>query len=112
MRRLIFLAAALALLAGPLSLSARAGDESLEQALVESATTPQQHAALANYYTAKAAAARKEAESHRSMAKAYGGVKGSQIAAMKEHCEKLATLSDDEAKEFDALASMHKDMAK
>jgi hypothetical protein len=90
MRRLIFLAAALALLAGPLTPSARAADESLEQVLVESATTPQQHAALANYYAAKATAARKDAEEHRAMAKSYGGGKATQLAAMKDHCDKLA----------------------
>jgi len=112
MRRWIFLASALALLAGPLTPNARAADESLEQVLVESATTPQQHAALAGYYAGKAAAARKDAEYHRAMGKSYGGAKASQLAAMKDHCDKLATLYDDEAKEYDAMAAMHRNMAK
>ena len=86
--------------------------DSLEQVLIESASTPKDHQALASYYTGKAAAARKEAESHRSMAKTYGGVKGSQIAMMKDHCEKLATLSDEQAKEYDMMAEMHAAAAK
>ena len=112
MQRLLFLATALALLAGPLAPIAGAADPSLEQVLIESATTPQQHAALASYYAAKAVAARKDAEYHRAMGKSYSGAKAAQVAMMKEHCEKLATLYDDQAKEFDMMASMQRDMAK
>lgn len=85
---------------------------SLEQVLIESASTPKEHQALASYYTGKAAAARKDAEYHRAMGKTYSGVKGSQLATMKDHCEKLASLDDEQAKEYDAMASMHRDMAK
>jgi hypothetical protein len=102
----------MSLLSGSIAQSALAGDASLEQALVESATTPEQHAALAHYYEGKAAAARKEAGYHRAMGKSYSGGKGSQIAEMKAHCDKLASLSDDQAKEYDAMASMHRGMAK
>ena len=112
MRPLIVFATAIALLVGPFAPIAAAGDASLEQVLVESASTPQAHAALANYYAGKAAEARKQAEYHRSMGKKYGGVKGVEIAMMKDHCAKLATLYDDQAKEFDMMASMHRDMAK
>lgn len=90
-----------------------AGDSSsLEQVLIESASTPKDHQALAKYYAGKAAEARKEAESHRAMAKAYGGAKGSQIAMMQDHCKKLAALADDQAKEFDAMAAAHEAAAK
>ena len=113
MLRPILLSTGLALfLVGPLAPSALAGDESLEQVLVESASTPKQHEALANYYSGKAAAARKEAEAHREMGKTYSGVKGSQLAMMKEHFEKLASLYDDTAKQYDMMASMHREMAK
>lgn len=112
MKRLIVLAGALALLAGPLAVTASAHDSDLEKALIESATTPQQHAALAHYYESKAASARKRAAEHREMGKSYSGAKATQLAAMKTHCEKLATLVDDEAKEYDAMAAMHKGMAK
>ena len=112
MRRLIVLAAALPMMAGPLTPTARAADESLEEVLVESPTTPQQHAALANYYAAKAASARKDAEYHRAMGKAYTGGSESLRAKAKDHCDKLVTLYDGQAKEFDAMASMHRDLAK
>jgi hypothetical protein len=103
----------LALTLGVLPAMARADEgSSLEQVLIESASTPKDHQALAKYYSAKAAEARKDAESHRLMAKTYGGVKGSQVAIMKDHCEKLATLSDDQAKEFDAMAAAHEAAAK
>jgi len=112
MRRLIFLAAALSLLGGPLGSMAFAGDASLEQVLIETASTPEQHAALASYYDAKAADARKDAEYHRAMGKAYGGVKASQLAAMKEHCEKLAALYEQQAKDYEMMATAHRGMAK
>jgi hypothetical protein len=112
MRRLVLLATAIALLGGPFAPIAAAADPSLEQVPIESASTPAQHTALANYYASKATAARKEAEHHRAMGKAYGGVKASQAAMMRSHCDKLATLYDDEAKQFDMLASMDRDMAK
>ncbi len=105
----------LSLVLGTLPATALADDSasaSLEQVLIESASTPKAHQALATYYTGKAAAARKDAEYHRAMGKAYSGGKGSQIAMMKDHCEKLASLADDQAKEYDAMASMHRDMAK
>jgi hypothetical protein len=111
MRRMIAFAAAVALFAGPLAPAAFA-DDSLEQVLVESASTPKDHAALARYYEGKAAHARKEAESHRAMGKTYSGAKPPQVAAMKEHCDKLAAAAESEAKEYDALAAAHKDMAK
>jgi len=95
-----------------LALAEDTASNNLEQVLIESASTPKEHQALANYYTGKAAAARKEAADHRAMAKSYGGAKGSQLATMKDHCEKLATLYDDEAKEFDAMAEVHTAAAK
>lgn len=112
MKRLVFLATAIALLVGPFAPLAASADASLEQVLIESASTPQQHEALANYYAGEAAEARKSAEYHRAMGKSYSGGKITQLATMRDHCEKLATLYDARAKEFDAMASMHRDMAK
>jgi hypothetical protein len=87
-----------------------AGD--LEQILVESASTPAQHEALARHFHEKAAAARKEAETHRSMAKAYGGTKLSIAAAQRKHCTDLAANLDAQAKLYDELASGHEAEAK
>ena len=75
MNRLISFVIAIVLWAGPLASAARADDGRLERLIVESADTPQEHAALASYYDGKAADARRLANHHRSMGKAYGGVK-------------------------------------
>lgn len=79
---------------------------------MESATTPAQHAALARYYGEKSAAAAKEAERHRAMAKSYGGAKAAEVARMKAHCKKLSALYDDQARQFDMLATEHAALAK
>ncbi len=112
MRRSIVLAAVVIVLGGSLASEGFAADASLEQVLVETASTPQQHAALAAYYDGKAAEARKEAADHREMAKAYGGVKASQLSAMKAHCDKLAALADEQAKDYEEMAAAHRGMAK
>ena len=88
------------------------GDHGLEQVLIESASTPAQHKALANHFRAKAADARQEAERHRSMAKTYAGTKAPMAGSQKEHCEKLAETYDAQAKQYDELAALHDAEAK
>jgi hypothetical protein len=110
--RLIPLALALALVAAPFLAREARADGELEQVLVESAATPAQHAALARYYQDKGAAASKEAERHRAMGKSYGGAKVAEVSRMREHCEKLAALYEDQAKQFDMLAKEHQSLAK
>ena len=112
MRRFVPFALALVLVSGPLAARAADAAADLEQVLVESATTPAQHAALARYYGDKSAAAAKEAERHRAMGKSYSGAKMVEVARMKEHCEKLSALYDDQAKQFDMLAKEHAALAK
>lgn len=94
--------------AGVASEPSRADDGALVQVLVESASTPKEHAALAGYYERQAAAARKEAAKHRSMGKAYAGGKFFDVQRMKAHCEKLAALYEEQATEFHALAQAHR----
>ncbi len=96
----------------PIALVARADDQAIVEVLIQSASTPAQHQALADYYKAKAAEAKKEAENHRAMAKTYGGQKASISAAQMEHCNKLASLMDSEAAEYEQLASAHAAAAK
>jgi hypothetical protein len=118
--------AAAFLLFGALALSpgfAAADDpsSSLEQALIESATTPAAHAALAKHYRAKAAEAQAEARSHESMAKSYvpaspagkttwGTIK--QRQKMSEHCKKLSQRNTEMAQEYESLAKLHDEQAK
>ena len=117
--------AAVFLLFGALALSpgfAAADDpsSSLEQALVESATTPAAHAALANYYRAKAADAQAEARNHERMAKTYNPSPGGkttwgtvqQHQKMADHCKRLSQQSTSAAQEYEALAKLHDEQAK
>lgn len=106
-----------AVLLGALALApsltvAQEGAASLEQLVVESADSPADHAALANYYRAKAAAARAEAKRHEGMARAYTGGKMMERARMQSHCKKIAKDHDAIAMEYDELAKLHDAEAK
>jgi len=90
-----------------------AGDQgSLEQLVVESADTPQEHEALSRYYAGKAEHMRQMAEMHRSMGATYGGTKITQRQRMQEHCNALAADFDKTAADFEALAKEHAEAAK
>jgi hypothetical protein len=102
----------LAVASTPIAGFAWADDSALEAVLAETATTPAQHQALAKYYRAKAADAKAQAETHRSMMKSYSGVRMSDAKAMAEHCNKLASLGDSQAAEYEKLAAAHEAMAK
>ena len=106
-----------ALLLGALALAPSvviAGEEghSLEQLVVESADSPADHAALANHYRAKAAAARAEAKRHEGMARAYTGGKFMERSRMQSHCKKIAANENAIAAEYDELAKLHDAEAK
>lgn len=96
----------------PLASVAAAQEHGLEQVLVESASTPAQHEALAKHYRRRAEASKADAASHRAMAKSYSGTKAATAKAMSDHCTKLASLSDDEAAQYEALAAEHEAAAK
>jgi hypothetical protein len=102
----------LALVAAPIAGIAWADDSALEQLMVETATTPAQHKALAKYYHSKAAEAKAEADNHRSMLKSYSGVSVPMGKQQAEHCNKLASLSDSQAAEYEKLAASHEAQAK
>ena len=101
----------LVLLAAPSSAKEPEGG-SLEQVFVESASTPEQHQALAKYYRGKAEHERREAANHKAMGSAYGGTKMTIAQAEKAHCEKLAALHESAAKEFDEMAAEHESLGK
>jgi RNA-splicing ligase RtcB len=108
MRRWVLVAAAAALINGSTASPCKADESALEQVLIESATTPAQHEALARYYDAKAASARAASANHRSIAKAYAAGKFAEVVAMKDHCEKLAALYEEQATQFEELAEMQR----
>jgi hypothetical protein len=111
MRQIIPFVIVAALSAGPFLSAAVADDASLVRVLAESASTPRQHAALASYYDEQAAAARKQAEHHSNMGRAYSTGKLVEVTRMKEHCAKLSALYAEQATEFERIAQMHRELA-
>ena len=112
--KLLRTALALMILAAPVTfVGAAEQDEFLQK--VESAKTAADHEALATHYDQLAAAARKEAADHREMAKTYksgpSGGKGT-VVAMPQHCTAIAKNLEATAKEYDAMARAHRELAK
>jgi hypothetical protein len=108
---------AAALLGGALSLSpglalAEEGAHSLEQLAVEMAQTPDQHAALARHFRAKAAELRAESERHAAMGRSYIGGKAAERAQMKGHCDAMSQKYTALASDYEALAKLEDQAAK
>ena len=83
------------------------------QQQIESARTPADHQALAEYYVKEAATAWARAADHRKMGKAYqaapmGGRGG---GSMPAHCNAAAASYEDLASKFEAMAAEHRQMA-
>jgi hypothetical protein len=83
--------------------------------MIETAKTAADHQAIADYYKQQAAAARAKVTEHQKMAKAYSmssiGMQATKTH-FHQHCEALVRIYESEAKEDDALAKAHEDMAK
>jgi hypothetical protein len=95
---------------GPSAFAAE--EHGLEQVLIESASTPAEHQALADHFRARAGSARRAAEHHRAMAKSYAGGKAAVAESQRAHCTKLAESFDAQAAEYDELAAIHDAEAK
>jgi hypothetical protein len=95
----------------PAAASAEEESRSLEQLVVEMAKTPAEHAALASYYRGKAGDARKLAQRHLSMGRAYVGGKSTQGRQFQNHCRKIAEQQEALAQEYEALATLHDEEA-
>ena len=70
-------------------LAATAQDQTLEHLVIEMASTPAQHAAIARHYLTEAEEARQQTKRHEQMASAYNN-KGRTGAPMGGHCQRLA----------------------
>jgi hypothetical protein len=79
-------------------------------ALAAKAQAPSEHGLLSEYYTTLAARYTADAKDHRAMAAAYRGQNRANPSAIA-HCDRLVQLSDESAKETQALAADHKQMA-
>lgn len=101
---LAILGAGLALGLLPTSAWADTDSQHLEHLMVENADTPAEHAALARYYRMKAADARSLANEHRAMAKRYRGKPG-EVRRMEKHCDRIAELNEELAKQYEKLAA-------
>ena len=76
-------------------------------AAAAAAKTPEDHQALAAFFTSKAEAAIASAENHEKMAKAFGNSK-----SMATHCASLAAADRKQAKDYTALAKAQEQLAK
>ena len=92
--------------------AAQAQDHTLEQLVVEMASTAAQHNAIAHHYATQAEAARGDASRHQQMARIYGGAGRAGQPQMRRHCEQLATKYEEIAAEYDQLAKLHTDEAR
>jgi hypothetical protein len=94
---------------------ARAADDGDLTKMIETAKTAADHEAIAAEYDRRAATARKEAERHRRMEKAYGTApvagKGTPTP-LPQHCAALARHYENAAQEYETLAAAHREMAK
>jgi hypothetical protein len=79
------------------------GSDSLLQVLVDSASTPAQHQALARYFRAEAADAEALADLHASMSRSYSGKPG-ELRNMNKHCDQIVKLNQDLAAQYESLA--------
>lgn len=77
-------------------------------ALATRASTPADHHALEEYFQTAPKRYGAAVNEHSSMAQAY---RGTRIAQAAVHCDRLVSLSRDEAKEATAAAEMHKQLA-
>ena len=96
---------AAALFVAPLSI--RAQDEGVEHLVIEMASTPAQHAALARHYLSEAEGARRETRRHEQMARAYDQGKTAVGMPARGHCRRLAEQFTEIAQEYEELAKLH-----
>ena len=97
---------------GYLPFSAAEDGKNIEQ-MISQAKTPADHEAIAAYYDKEAQDAHQKHALHQQFSKSYSTVpvlktKTGAVA----HCDTIAKKYEDIAKEDEALAKMHRDMAK
>ena len=83
--------------------------------MIASAKTPADHEAIAAYYDGQAKELRQKVEEHRKMGAAYKREGGGALlhkTHFDEHCATLTRIYNAGAKEYNALATAHREMAK
>lgn len=111
MVRTIIAVLGLVALLGMGSLPARAEDMDMT-AKISAAKTAADHEAIAADYAKQAASLKEDAERHDKMAKGYMGLgKGGRVHA-EQFCASIAKREREQAKDFEALAELHRAEAK
>lgn len=92
---------------------AAAADEMNIEQRISTAKTAADHEAIAAYYEEQAKAARAKVEQHKRMSADYKKAGGSIAKThLHEHCDGLVAIYNSAAKQYDALAATHRQMAK
>jgi hypothetical protein len=94
-----------------LTASGNAGGGEVRQLLVDHATTAEEHAASAEFYREKARDQRIEAVRHREMGARYGQGSMGERGKQQEHCNRIASLHERMAEEYEALGRNHQSEA-
>lgn len=81
-------------------------------AKISAAKTAADHEAIAVDYAKQAAALKEDAERHDKMAKGYGGLGKGGRAHAEQYCGSIAKREREQAKDFEALAELHRAEAK
>lgn len=105
------LAVAAALAAAPAQRAVAADDADIA-AKIAAAKTPADHDAIAAYYEAQAADLRAKIEMHKKMGADYKKLPHNNKVHFDKHCDALIRDYTAAAKEYDALAKAHHEMAK
>ena len=94
-----------------LPISSAQEDKSIEQLITE-AKTPADHEAIAAYYDKEAQAAHQKHAEHQKMKEWYKNTPMMSKGGFGTHCDSLISLDDKAAKQYEALAKSHREMAK
>jgi hypothetical protein len=88
----------------------KASDEAEINKLIQTATTPEDHMKIADYYQKKAEEMEVSAHSHASMAASYEN-RDKSLPGPAKHCSNLSKDYKQAAKEYRAMAAEHRKMA-
>lgn len=94
-----------------LPVSSAEEDKSIEQLITE-AKIPADHKAIAAYYEKEAQEAHKKHAEHQKMEEWYKKNPALNKSGFGTHCDLIASNYDKTAKEYEALATLHREMAK
>jgi len=87
-----------------------ASEEEESRILIETATTPEDHIKIAEYYEQQAVRMEDEAKFHSSLADSYKS-RGKPLLGLAKHCADLSKRYKEAAEDYKAMAFLHKKIA-